>query len=65
VGIVVATLIVGQIAALVGFIGLYLRYWAKYSWRLAITYAAVSGGFIYGMFEWVVPILWHRSLLFG
>ena len=65
VGIVVATLLVGQIPALIGFIGLYLRYWGKFSWRLAVPYAAIAGVFLYVMFEWVVPILWHQSLLFG
>lgn len=65
VGIIVVTMIAGQIPALVGFIGLYLVYWGKYSWRLAVPYAAVAGIFLYLMFEWVVPVMWHQSLLFG
>ena len=59
----VATLVIGQIAALVGFIGIYLRYWGKCSWVTSGVYAGTAAIFLYLMFELLVPVRWYQPLI--
>ncbi|MFT5439026.1 MAG: putative tricarboxylic transport membrane protein [Alphaproteobacteria bacterium] len=64
-GIVGATLIIGQYIALVCFVALYLRVWGKVGWRLTLVYTAVSAAVLYLLFNMVVPVLWHESPFFS
>ncbi len=60
-----ATVVVGQRVALPLFMALYLVFWGKYGWRLAVTYAAVGWLFLQLMFDKVVHVIWYPSLLLG
>jgi len=69
IGIVVATLVIGQLAALTLFVAAYLYYWGGYRaparlWIPAV-YAAAAAVFLYVVFDRIVHINWHPSLLFG
>jgi putative tricarboxylic transport membrane protein len=64
-GIVGATLIIGQYIALTCFVALYLRVWGKVGWRLTLVYTAVSAAVLYLLFNLVVPVLWHESPFFS
>ena len=61
--VLLATLVVGQVAALVGFIGLYLWRWGGYGWKVSIGYAVAGWLLLYIFYDWVMSILWHPSLL--
>jgi len=61
-GILLVTLVVGQIAALVAFIAIYLRRWGGYNWKVALGYAAGGWVFLYGFYDQVMHIFWHPSL---
>ena len=67
--IIVATLVIGQIAALTLFVAAYLYYWGGYRERsklwIPAVYAAGGAVFLYVVFDRVVHINWHPSLLFG
>ena len=63
IGIVVATVLVGQQIALPLFIFLYLLLWGKSRWWVALLYAGVGWVFMYLMFDRVIHILWYPSLL--
>jgi hypothetical protein len=69
VAIIVATLVIGQIAALTLFIAAYLYYWGGYRQRsklwIPAVYAAGGALFLYVVFDRIVHINWHPSLLFG
>jgi putative tricarboxylic transport membrane protein len=60
-----ATLVIGQYLALIGFVVLYLRYWAKVGWLTTAIYTAVSGAVLYLLFDLVVPVHWHESPFFS
>lgn len=60
-----ATVVVGQRVALPLFMALYLVFWGKFGWRLALTYAAFGWLFLQLMFEKVVHVIWYPSLLLG
>ena len=64
-GILLVTLVVGQMIALVSFIALYLWRWGGYGWKVYLGYAAVGWLFLYGFYDQVLHIFWHPSLLFG
>jgi TctA family transporter len=63
-GVVGATLVIGQYVALLCFVALYLHFWGKVSWRLNVLYTAVSATVLYLLFNLVVPVLWHESPFF-
>ena len=63
VAVQLVTLVAGQLAALVLFTVTYLVVWGGYGWPLVAPYAAGVLGFIYLMFEWIVPVVWYRPLL--
>jgi len=62
-GIVAATLLIGLMPALLGFVALYLLRWGRTSWRFAAIYTAAAWAFLYVMFTLIVPVVWHRGLL--
>ena len=55
--------IIGQKLALPIFVAIYLIYWGKYSFRLAITYALIAWTFMIVLYERILHILWHQSYL--
>ena len=59
------TVVLGQRLALPLFVALYLVVWGKYSWRFAALYAAACWVFLHLLFDQVVHVLWHPSVLFG
>ncbi len=65
IGIVLASVLVGQLIAFPLFLVLYLRFAARESWRLALLYGAVGGAFIYIVFDRLVHVNWYPSWLFG
>jgi hypothetical protein len=64
-GVLGATLLIGQYMALLCFVALYLRLWGKVGWGLIVVYTAVSGIVLYVLFNLVVPVLWHESPFFS
>lgn len=62
-GIILLTLVVGQIVALVAFIAIYLWRWGGYKWKVSLGYAAGGYVFLYGFYDQVMHIFWHPSLL--
>jgi hypothetical protein len=65
VGIIVVTLIAGQIVALPLYIGLYLLRWGGYNWKVAVLYAGTAWLVLYGFYDQLLHIVWHQSLLLG
>lgn len=53
----------GQLAALTGFIVLYLRFESGVSWLRAAAIGALSWAFLYGVFELVLQITWIEGAL--
>ncbi len=43
----------------------HLALWAKVNWRLIVVYTVASGVFLYGLFNWLVPVQWHESPFFS
>ena len=68
-GILVATIVIGQLAALTLFIAAYLYYWGGYRARskvwIPLVYAGCGAAFLYLVFDQVIHITWYPSLLFG
>jgi hypothetical protein len=64
IGIVVATLVIGQYLALVGFVLLYLTVWARAGWRVVIIYTAACALMLYVLFDQLVPVAWYESPFF-
>jgi len=60
-----ATLVLGQYLALIVFVALYLRIWAKAGWVTTALYTAASAGLLYALFNLVVPVMWYESPFFG
>jgi len=54
---------IGQQAALILFIVLYLMVWGGYGLKLALTYGAVCWVFLFVMFNEIVPVVWYGSWL--
>ena len=59
------TVLAGQLAAMVAFAAGYLVVWGRYGWKVVLPYAVGVWAFMYGLFEWLVPVVWYRSLLLG
>lgn len=62
-GLLGASIIIGQRIAFPLFILVYLRVSAKSSWILALTYAATGWVFLELMFDWVVHVTWYPAAL--
>ena len=62
-GILLVTLVAGQIVALVAFIGLYLWRWGGYGWKLSLGYSGCGWAFLYFFYGKTMNILWHPSLI--
>ncbi len=64
-GILAGTLVIGQYIAMLVFVVLYLRYWAKAGWRLVSIYTVSCGVVLYVLFELIVPVIWYESPFFS
>jgi putative tricarboxylic transport membrane protein len=58
----IVTILAGQLTAVGLFAATYLFVWGGYGWKTVAIYTATLLGFIYLMFEWIVPIVWYRPL---
>ena len=58
----IVTILAGQMTAVGLFAATYLFVWGGYGWKTVAIYTATLLGFIYLMFEWIVPIVWYRPL---
>jgi len=63
-GVIVLTYIGGQLFALPVFMTLYLLVWGKYKWWFALAYGAGGWLFLYAMFDQLIAVMWHPSMLF-
>lgn len=63
VGIVGATVLVGQFVALPLFAGLYLLVWGRYRWTVALPYALGCAAVLFLVFDKVVAVSWYPALL--
>jgi len=57
------SLVIGQIPALALFPLVYLRFWAGYSWRYSLIYAAVVLAVLVGLYDWFLNVLWYPAIL--
>lgn len=64
VGILIATLVVGQYLALLAFVALYLAFWGKASWLTIGVYTSCCALLLYVVFNLLVPVLWYESPFF-
>jgi TctA family transporter len=62
-GTLILTLFIGQMIALPVFIALYLWRWGKYGWKMSIGYALCGWIVLFGFYDRVMHILWHKSWL--
>jgi len=60
VGIFVLTLIIGQFPTLILFIGLYLKFWGNFGWKVILGYMVGATIFLLVMFNEIVPVLWYE-----
>jgi TctA family transporter len=65
IGIVLATMLIGQRITLPLFVFLYLMYWAKAGWKIALIYSVLASLFLELMFTRISQVIWYPSLLFG
>ena len=63
VGVLLITLVAGQVVGLLTFIAVYLLRWGGFGWKVALGYTVASGIFLYGFYDQVMHIFWHPSLL--
>jgi hypothetical protein len=63
-GIVAVTYIAGQLVALPLFMALYLLVWGKCKWWFALVYGVAGWAFLYTMFDQIIAVMWHPTLLF-
>ncbi len=63
-GIIAATLVIGQYLALVGFVMLYLLVWARAGWKIVVIYTVLSAILMYVLFDQLVPVAWYESPFF-
>ncbi len=61
-GIIVVSLLFGQIAALVLFVALYLALWARESWRMVIAQTVVGWGILFLLFDHLLHPIWLTAL---
>jgi TctA family transporter len=64
-GVLLATLLIGQYLALLVFVAVYLWHWGHYSLRIIALYCALSAIGLYGIFEVIVPVIWYQPLFFN
>ena len=62
-GVILLTLVAGQIVGLVTFVAVYLWRWGGYKWKVSLGYAGGGYVFLYGFYDQVMHIFWHPSLL--
>lgn len=62
-GVILATVLFGQHVALPLFVALYLVVWGKYSWWLALAYAAGLLGVMVLVFDYMSPTVWQPAIL--
>lgn len=62
-GVVGLTVLVGQAIAIPVFILAYLLVRGRTSWKIAVSYATISGLILYFMFGELIGILWYPSIL--
>ena len=59
-GIFFSTIAIGQFPTLLIFVGLYLKYWGNFGWKIIALYVLGSAAFLLIMFNEIVPVLWHE-----
>lgn len=59
-GIFLCTLAIGQFPTLVIFVGVYLKVWGNFGWKVIFWYVLGSIIFLLVMFNEVVPVLWYE-----
>ena len=64
-GILLGTLVVGQLIALPAFVALYILSHGRYPWWVALVYAGACWAFLYFVFDQIVAVFWFPSLVFG
>jgi hypothetical protein len=62
-GMLLITFVIGQIAALCLFVGLYLWRWGGYGLKVCLGYAFVGWAFLFGFYDRVMNVLWLDSAL--
>lgn len=65
IGVLVLTYIFGQMVALTLFCLLYLFRWGGYGWKFSTAYSTVVLVFIWGFYDQVMNLFFHRSIVFG
>jgi putative tricarboxylic transport membrane protein len=63
-GIVLATILVGQLLALPLLMALYVLLRGRLGWKVALAYGVVGWAFLYVMFDRVIAVMWYPSILF-
>ena len=63
--LVAAAYLFGQMVALPLFIAVYLWRWGGYGWRVSGAYAAGGVAFLYGFYDQVMHVFWHKPLILG
>ena len=64
IGLVVATIVAGQLVALPLFLALYLGLRGRCAWWIATLCGAGALSFLYLLFDGIVGVVWYPSLLF-
>jgi len=64
-GVLLVTLALGQYLTLLLFVVLYLKIWGGFGWRVIALYTAGAAGFLYLLFNEIVPVMWHESPWFS
>ena len=64
-GIVVGTVLFGQLVALPVMMAAYLLTRGGRGWKLALGYGIAGWLFLYLMFDRVIAVVWYQSLVFG
>jgi TctA family transporter len=59
-GIFLGTITIGQFPTLLIFVGLYLKFWGNFGWKIIALYVFGSAVFLLIMFNEIVPVLWHE-----
>src|SRR5690606_17570919 len=63
IGVIVASMLIGQMAALPLMIGAYLLFWARERWTMALAQAVVAWAILYFLFERLIHPIWMQPLL--
>jgi putative tricarboxylic transport membrane protein len=62
-GIILLSLVIGQLLALPIFIACYLWWWGRERWQIVFGQAFVGFGILYVMFETLLHVVWHPAML--